>query len=181
MTAQKVYQQICNAVAKYKLSSYVRLELIDGKIMFEIDQVKLIQTQDIDGCYALTTDLTKDECEMNKVHSIYKDLAKLESGFKLMKSSLEIRPMWHRLAKRTVGHVVATMLSLTILEEFERRIKGLNISVKAAIEALNSIQLIEVQIGKEKIYKLPDSLRTTQISILEALQIKLPKKIKKTA
>ncbi len=57
-----------------------------------------------DGCYVLKTDVPIEELDKEKVHDRYKDLAKVESAFRMMKTGLEeLRPVYVRKAKRTRG------------------------------------------------------------------------------
>ena len=126
----------------------------------------------------LVTDLDKKDCAAETVHERYKDLAQVESAFRLLKSSLDIRPMWHRRADRTRGHVFVAMLSLLLLEEFQRRIEKLGMTTASAIDALNNIQLTELKIGNSAVKKLPSTLRTDQTSLLKSLQLHLPSMVR---
>ena len=89
--------------------------------------------------------------------------------------------MWHRRADRTRGHVFVAMLSLLLLEEFQRRIQNLNTTTEVAIEALNNIQLSELRIGSDVVTKLPSKLRPDQSAILNALKLRLPSLVKLVA
>jgi hypothetical protein len=86
--------------------------------------------------------------------------------------------MWHRRADRTRGHVFVAMLSLLLLEEFQRRIEKLDTTTEAAIDALNNIQLSELKIGNNVVKKLPSTLRSEQSAILTALKLHLPSLVK---
>ena len=90
-----------------------------------VNEEKVQSARRLDGCYAIVTDLDKKDCSAETVHDRYKDLAQVESAFRLLKSSLDVRPMWHRRANRTRGHVFVAMLSLLLLEEFQRHIQNL--------------------------------------------------------
>lgn len=179
--AQKSFQKISAAVVRYKLEKFVRLSLDARTINVCVEEEKLQSTSQLDGCYALVTDLHKKDCAAETVHERYKDLAQVESAFRLLKSSLDVRPMWHRRADRTRGHVFVAMLSLLLLEEFQRRIKKLDTTTEAAIDALNNIQLNELKIGTNTVKKLPSTLRPDQSAILNALELHLPSLVKPVA
>jgi transposase len=180
--AQKSFQKISAAVVRYNLEKFVNLRLEKRSIEVIVDEDKVKSAARLDGCYALVTDLDKKHCSAETVHDRYKDLAQVETAFRLMKSSLEVRPLWHRRADRTRGHVFVVMLSLLLLEEFQRRIDNLNVSTQAAIDALNNIQLTEVRIGDGVVVsKLPNSPRADQAKILKALKLRLPSSVKQVA
>ena len=179
--AQKSFQKVSAAVERYNLAKFVKLRLEKRFIEVTFDEERIQSAKRLDGCYALVTDLDQKECSAETVHDRYKDLAQVESAFRLLKSSLDVRPMWHRRADRTRGHVFAAMLSLLLLEEFQRRIQNLNTTTEVAIEALNNIQLGEVTIGSDVVTKLPSKLRPDQSAILNALKLRLPSLVKLVA
>lgn len=176
--AQKGFQKVSAAVVRYNLEKFVRLGLNERSIEAIIDEEKVQSAKQLDGCYALTTDLDKKSCSAATVHERYKDLAQVESAFRLLKSSLDVRPLWHRRADRTRAHVFVVMLSLLLLEEFQRRIQNLDTTTEAAIEALNNIQLSDLKIGNDIVKKLPSKLRRDQSAILNALKLRLPSLVK---
>jgi transposase len=176
--AQKSFQKISAAVVRYNLEKFVRLRLEKRSIEVAVDEEKVQSAIQLDGCYALVTDLDQKDCSAETVHERYKDLAQVESAFRLLKSSLDIRPMWHRRADRTRGHVFVAMLSLLLLEEFQRGIKNLDMTTEAAIDALNNIQLSDLTIGTTVVKTLPSTLRPDQSAILNALKLRLPSLVK---
>jgi len=178
---QKRFQKVSAAVVRYKLEKFVNLRVDERSIEIIVDEEKVQSAKQLDGCYALVTDLDQKDCSAETVHDRYKDLAQVESSFRFLKSSLEIRPMWHRRADRTRGHVFVVMLSLLLLEEFQRRIKNADTTMEAAIDALNNIQLSELKIGNDIVKKLPNKLRPDQSAILHALKLRLPSLVKLVA
>jgi len=176
--AQKNFQKVSAAVVRYNLEKFVSLRLDERLIEATIDEEKLQSAKQLDGCYALVTNLDEKNCSKEMVHDRYKDLAQVESAFRLLKSSLDVRPMWHRRADRTRAHVFMVMLSLLLLEEFQRRIQDLDTTTEAAIDALNNIQLSELKIGTTTIKQLPCTLRKDQSLILKALKLRLSSLVK---
>lgn len=179
--AQKSFQKVSAAVVRYNLEKFVRLSLEQRSIKVIVDEEKVQSARQLDGCYVLVTDLSQKDCSAETVHDRYKDLAQVESAFRLLKSSLDVRPMWHRRADRTRGHVFVAMLSLLLLEEFQRRIQNLDTTTDAAIDALNNIQLSDLKIGSDVVKKLPTQMRLDQSEILKALKLRLPSLVKPLA
>lgn len=179
--AQKSFQKVSAAVVRYNLEKFVSLRLNERSIEATVDERKVQSAKQLDGCYALVTDFDKKSCSAETVHDRYKDLAQVESAFRLLKSSLDVRPLWHRRADRTRAHVFVVMLSLLLLEEFQRRIQDLDTTTEAAIDALNNIQLSDLKIGNDIVKKLPSKLRPEQSAILNALKLRLPSLVKLVA
>ena len=63
-------------------------------IALQIDAEALAETQKLDGCYVLKTDLTPRQADQETIHRRYKDLSLVEWGFRTSKTvELELRPI----------------------------------------------------------------------------------------
>jgi transposase len=92
-------------------------QLPSGRLV--IDRVKVGAEERLDGKYLLTTsdpDLSTEDIALG-----YKNLLEAERGFRDMKSTLELRPVFHRLEPRIRGHVLLCWLALLLIRVAERR------------------------------------------------------------
>jgi hypothetical protein len=83
-----------------------------------IDRAKIKQEQRLDGKFLLSTsdpDLSAEDVALG-----YKNLLEAERGFRDLKSSLELRPVFHRLAHRIHAHVLLCWLALLLTRVAER-------------------------------------------------------------
>jgi transposase len=105
----------------------------------------------------------------------YKELWRIEESFRLMKSQLEVRPMFHWTERRISGHLVMCFLAFVVLRELERRVKDLGIedSVNKILTALSELQVSEL-LCKGDQYLLRSRVSPLAESIFKALKIKLP-------
>lgn len=86
---------------------------------FEIDPGKVEADARYDGKWVLTTDLvTMDAAE---VALKYKELWRVESLFRSVKSVLRTRPIYHQRDTTIRGHVFCSFLALVLLSELEGR------------------------------------------------------------
>ena len=84
-----------------------------------IDRAKIAAEERLDGKYLLTTsdpDLSAEDIALG-----YKNLLEAERGFRDMKSTLELRPVFHRLEPRIRAHVLLCWLALLLIRVAERR------------------------------------------------------------
>ena len=84
-----------------------------------IDRKKVAAEQRLDGKYLLSTsdpDLTAEDVALG-----YKNLLEAERGFRDLKSTLELRPVFHRLEPRIRAHVLLAWLALLLIRVAERR------------------------------------------------------------
>jgi transposase len=92
-------------------------QLPSGRLV--IDRKKVATEERLDGKYLLSTsdpDLTAEDVALG-----YKNLLEAERGFRDLKSTLELRPVFHRLEPRIRAHVLLCWLALLLIRVAERR------------------------------------------------------------
>jgi hypothetical protein len=84
-----------------------------------IDRAKVAAEAKLDGKYLLATsdpDLSAEDVALG-----YKNLLEAERAFRTMKSTLYLRPVYHRLDDRIRAHVLLCWLALLLIRVAERR------------------------------------------------------------
>nr|WP_218006866.1 IS1634 family transposase [Microtetraspora fusca] len=84
-----------------------------------IDMRKVKAEANLDGKYLIATsdpDLTPEDIALG-----YKNLLEAEAAFRTMKTTLDLRPVYHRLDERIVAHVLLCWLVLLLIRVAERR------------------------------------------------------------
>ena len=66
----------------------------------------------------------------NDVIAHYQNQYEVEKAFRISKTDLKIRPIYHRLENRIKAHILISFVSYAIYKEFERRIKSSNLDIK---------------------------------------------------
>ncbi|MGH3452677.1 MAG: IS1634 family transposase [Haloechinothrix sp.] len=98
------------------LGRYLR-QLRSGRLV--IDRAAIRAEQRLDGKYLLSTsdpDLSAEDVALG-----YKNLLEAERGFRDLKSTLELRPVFHRIEPRIRAHVLLCWLALLLVRVAERR------------------------------------------------------------
>ena len=127
-------------------NKYLKME---GDVKISIDREKFEQDAHWDGIkgYITNTDLTAKQIVNN-----YKNLWLIERAFRINKTDLRIRPIYHRLRNRIEGHICICFTAYTILLELERLLKKAKseITINKARELVkNMYQLIAVPLKLE--------------------------------
>ena len=121
-------------------NKYLKLE---GSVKISIDYEKLEEAGKWDGLkgYITNTKLSKDE-----VIKQYGNLWKIEKAFRISKTDLRIRPIYHRLKRRIEAHVCIAFCANKIYKELERQLKEMNQSwsPEKAIDIAKTIYKITV-------------------------------------
>jgi transposase len=134
---------------------YNKFLVMEGDIRVKLDEQKVAEDQKWDGLkgYLTNSDLTKEQIIAN-----YAQLWNIEKAFRIAKSELKIRPVFHRLQRRIEAHICITFAAYKIYKELEKELKerGATISAGKAIEiALSIFELkFELPHSKEHIKKL---------------------------
>lgn len=121
-------------------NKYLKLE---GEVKISIDKTKIEDAGTWDGLkgYITNTDLTKDEIIENYGH-----LWKIEKAFRISKTDLQIRPVYHRLKHRIEAHICIAFVAYKIYKELERQLKEKQsaLSPEKAIQIAKTIYEVKI-------------------------------------
>jgi transposase len=119
-----------------------------GTIDVKIDYQRFEQDARWDGLkgYITNTKLSNDD-----VLESYRNLFHIERAFRMSKTDLRIRPVYHRLRHRIEAHICIAFTAYVVYKELERVLKEENasISLKTASEITHNMYQLT--------YQLPDS------------------------
>jgi transposase len=134
-------------------NKYLQLE---GDVNIKINYQKFTEDAKWDGLkgYLTNTRLTADTVIEN-----YKHLWQIEKAFRISKTDLKVRPIYHRLKHRIEAHLIIAFCSYKIYKELERQLnqKQMNLSAEKAIEIMQSIFAIQTT--------LPASAKSVELII----------------
>lgn len=123
---------------------------LKNEIHVEIDYDKFYQDSLWDGLkgYVTNTNLSNDE-----VISNYSNLWQIEKAFRMSKSDLEIRPIYHFTKRRIEAHISISFVAYSIYKELERLLYKYQspFSVKKAREIIHNIYQMQITLPDSKI------------------------------
>lgn len=161
-------------IAHLKLSGFISCNIENRTLSIKLDLEKQKKDEELDGCYVIKTNVSKSKLTAKLAHDRYKDLAKVESAFRTMKTTIEnIRPIYVRKEARTRAHVFIAMLAYLIIKYVTDKLKGLEYSRRFTIECLDKIAYLEYEHEGKTISIIPQKLSKEQNNILKMLNIQL--------
>jgi hypothetical protein len=98
-------------INKRKVGKHFILDIGEGSFTWRRDQANIGAEAAFDGIYIIRTPVSAAELDAAAVVAAYKDLAHVESDFKISKDDLDLRPIYHRLGDRVRAHVLICMLA----------------------------------------------------------------------
>lgn len=143
---------------------------LKNEISVEIDYEKFHQDRYWDGLkgYITNTNLSNDAVVSN-----YSNLWQIEKAFRMSKSDLEIRPIYHFTKRRIEAHISISFVAYSVYKELERLLYKYEapFSVKKAREIIHNIYQLEIILPdsnvKEKILLQMDEEHKFLLNIIE--------------
>ena len=141
---------------------------------------KIEKDAEFDGYFGIQT--SEKEMTAADVMDAYHTLWKIEESFRIMKTTMEVRPIHHWTPKRIEGHFVMCFLAFLMERTMEIMLKGkadeTSSSPQKIQEALNTMQLAAVTTESGEIYikSKPDALAN---KIFRLLKITTPANMSK--
>ena len=169
------WKKVIEKDSRLGLSSIVTVTAADRRINIEVDTEYMNEIAELDGCYALKTDLPAEVADKDLVHDRYKDLSMVESAFRTFKTShLEVRPVFVRTEASTRGHVLVVMLAYMIIRELKKAWRGFDLTVEEGLDELNRLCAMQLSIKDGgTCLRVPEPSPIAK-ELLDALDVNLP-------
>ena len=153
---EKGLKRLENKVKNKKLTKqainnrgYNKYLVLDGETTVTIDYEKFKEDSVWDGLkgYVTNTKLSAKDIIGN-----YGNLWKVEKAFRMSKTDLRFRPIFHRKETRIRAHLIICFAAYAIFKELELKIaeKKVGLSVQKAIDQLKEVQELTYQLPKSK-------------------------------
>ncbi len=161
-------KSVCALLAHRTMGRYLR-QLKDGSI--KIDKGKIREEAHLDGKYIIST--SDDTLTPEDIALGYKQLLEVERAFRTMKTTLDLRPVYHRKDERIEAHVFLCFLALLLVRIAERKTGLTWDRIRTVMERLHRIEFFS---------KDGRVLQTTeptpeQLNIFKSLKIPPPKRM----
>ncbi len=135
-----------------------------------------------EGAYILRSNITDSSAE--ELWNLYIQLTEVEAAFRIQKSELKIRPLWHQKAERTKAHILVCFLAYALwktLSGWQKKAR-LGSSPRTILEEFQRIQSTDVVLPLESGQDLrlrcvvqPDD---AQRALLDRLGLRLPRRLR---
>jgi len=171
-------KQYLDSTGKNKLTSRLKKSYVkiskDSEI--KIDYDKLLIEAKYDGFFGLRTNI--NNANPKEILNQYRGLWQVEQTFRITKSNLEIRPVFHYTPRRIRAHFLICFIALTLLRhvEFILKINDINIPIDQLAILLNRMRKIRIIDANNRLFELLEDPPIELISVYQALKLKIHKK-----
>ena len=146
---EKAYRRGTLTKENINKRGYNKFLTMEGDVKVSIDYDKLETDAKWDG---LKGYLTNTDIPASQVYAAYHNLWHVEQAFRISKSKIEIRPMFHFTRRRIEAHICICFVALKVYKELERLLKlaGINMSVDKVLALAQSIVTIQISLPQNK-------------------------------
>jgi len=132
------------AVAEAHLTNLIKVNLSAEVFTYDIDQRALGRARMMDGKLLLVSNMP--DHTPAEIVARYKALADIERGFRVLKSEIEIAPVFHRLPDRIRAHALICFLARMLYRVLRLRLKARDsqYSPERALEIARRIQFHQI-------------------------------------
>jgi transposase len=162
-----------NSTAKSKLTGSLRKPYVkiskDCKIDIDLD--KLENQKQFDGIFALQTNIS--DFDVKELLSTYRGLWQVEQTFRIAKSNLEIRPVFHYTPRRIKAHFAICYMALAVVRyvEFTLQKNRLHIPCEQLHLLLDRMRTVRIKNNKEEWFEFLEDPPPELIPVYQALKI----------
>ncbi len=162
-----------HAVKEAHLAHLIKVDLKADLFSYTIDDDKKRYLELLDGKLLLVTNTTTPAAE---VVQRYKSLADIERGFRVLKSDIEIGPVYHRLPHRIRAHALICFMALILFRVMRMRLKVAKRSESPTtlLESLKRIHQQTVETSEGKTLTGLTEITPAQKSLFAALELTPP-------
>ncbi len=166
--------RLYHAVKDAHLAHIFRVDLKNELFAYEINQAALDLAELMDGKLLLVTNTP--DLSPKSVVDRYKSLADIERGFRVLKSEIEIGPVFHRLPERIKAHASICFMALILYRIMRFKLKAAKnaLSPERALDSLRRIQHHRIQLNGENPVEGISTITDEQAKVFQALGVKKP-------
>jgi transposase len=110
LTDADLFERIGRLRERYpRAARYYAMERQEGSLVWPVKEDKRARAEDLDGAYFLKT--SRKDMEPEEVWRTYMVLTRVESAFRDLKGTLDMRPVYHRKETRVETHIFLCVLA----------------------------------------------------------------------
>ncbi|NDH33417.1 MAG: IS1634 family transposase, partial [Betaproteobacteria bacterium] len=162
-------------VKEAHLAKIIKVDLQSDLFTYNIDGQALRQAELLDGKLLLVTNVTA--LNPQAIVQRYKSLADIERGFRVLKSEIELAPVYHRLPQRIRAHAMICFMALILYRVMRQRLKiaQSSLSPERALAQLKRIHRHRIKVNDRALHGV-STLTKDQTDLLGALTLQKPTK-----
>jgi hypothetical protein len=142
-----ITERVTRLLGRAKAAKFFTWTLAAGRFNFQLDRDVYRAARRLDGMYVLVSNdplLPTDE-----IVAAYRQLHRVEEAFRVLKSLVKLRPIYHWTARRVQAHIGICVLAYLLATRLEQRLAqaGLKLTAAQALAQLDEVRAVDQQWG----------------------------------
>ncbi len=176
---EKIKKHLASS-AKSKLTSRLRKPYVNltHDCKLEIDYTKLEKEASYDGYFAFKTNI--ENTDPKEILTSYRGLWQIEQTFRIAKSNLDIRPVYHYNPRRIRAHFAICYAALTLIRhvEYILKINQMPLPLEQLHLMLDKMRKVKIQDSQNQVFELLENPPPDLLTIYQKLNISWHRKFK---
>ena len=140
----KIARRIEREGSHYHMLKHFKLTITETSLNYQRDEENIKREAQLDGLYVIRAkNIAEEEMDSPRLVSTYKNLAKVETAFRRIKTTaLLVRPIFHRESDMVKSHIFLCILAYYVQWEMEQKLAPLLFREEdpaTAVESLRSL------------------------------------------
>lgn len=173
LSERRIVERVTKILGAHKCARYFTYQATPGSLSFQLDRAQYRQQRRHDGIFVLETN--HPDLSAAEVVQSYRQLMEVERAFRVLKSLVKVRPVYHHRDRRVETHIFICFLAYLLAKVLEQRLcqAGLTISVAHALDALKQLKAVEHTWENQALVVKMTKPDAEVVAILQALGIRL--------
>jgi transposase len=181
LSDKQIVERATRILVANKSAGYFTFGAEKGSFSFRLKRDEYRQQRRHDGLFVLRTN--HPSLSAQEVLDAYLQLQEVERCFRVIKSVLELRPVYHHRQRRVETHIFLNFLAFLLAKTMEQKLRAADIqgSIAWALEQLDRLKAVEHTWEDESIVVQTSELDAENKAILDALRIRLTNPVLKVS
>lgn len=170
--AEKIGAAAARILARHHGYRYYDWEYKEGRFRYFEHPTNFNNEVALEGKYLIQT----EEPNLTPIEAvaIYKDLSEVERAFAALKDVLEMRPIFHKTARRVEAHVFVASLAFLLHRALEKKLTTahMDLSATAVLQLLRTVRVVDIDLGNGETKRSTTQGSARAARILSILGIK---------
>ncbi len=173
LSERAIVARATRLLAESKVGKFFSYEVGKGRFDFRLRRDLYRRERHLDGIFVLKTNHATLRAE--EILASYLQLQEVERSFRVVKSLLKLRPIFHWRQRRVEAHIFIVFLAFLLAKVLELRLRaaGLDLSIAHALDRLDQLKAVEHSWANKAIVVRRTSLQPDLQRTLAALGIRL--------
>jgi hypothetical protein len=144
---------------KVVVNSDTQQRINDAEVKYEIDYDKKEREEKLDGYFCIIT--SEINLDNQKLRWVYRNLLQVEATFRISKTDLSFRPIYHYKKENIISHFIICHIAIVVIRflQYQLKLSGVDLSVERLQRLLRKMTLKEIEKGKILLNQIGGSLK----------------------